>query len=81
MYWPRTVSSHEIGWHRHEDLGLLVLQVVGFGPDRRLHHQQRQHLQQMVLEEVADGADRVVERARVLRHRSFRLIVIWIWRT
>ena len=49
--------------HRREDLRLLVLQEAAFRPDGRLHRAQRDHLQQMILYDVADGADAVVEAA------------------
>ena len=49
-----------------QHLHLLVDQVVGGAADRRLHGQQQQHVEQMVLDDVADGADLVVELAAAL---------------
>ena len=57
---------------RHQHLGLLVAHLLlvakGLGAlvDRLLHGEQRHHLQQVVLHDVAQRADRVVERAAVL---------------
>jgi hypothetical protein len=47
--------------HGPEHLGLLVLRVVGAGADRRVHGDQWQDLQQVVLDHVPQRADRVVE--------------------
>ncbi len=60
---------------RCEHLHLLVLQEARLVPDRRLHGQECDDLQQVVLEHVADRTDRVVERAPalhadLLRHRD-----------
>ena len=49
-----------------EDLGLLVAQGLGALVDRLLHAEDGDHLQQVVLHDVAHGADGVVERAAVL---------------
>ena len=58
--------------HRRQHLGLLVLQEGRVGSDRRLHRQQADHLQQVVLEDVADRPDPLVEAARGPRRRSTR---------
>ena len=54
------------GFRRGEHLDLLVLQVAGLVADGRFHRQQRDDLQQVVLEHVADRSDGVVERATAL---------------
>ena len=46
-----------------QHLHLLVDQVVGRAADRRLHRQQQQDVEQMVLDHVADAADLVIEAA------------------
>ncbi len=58
---------------RLEDFHLLVADRLAVGPDRRLHRQVAQDLEEMVLHHVADGSRLVVERspaldAEVLRH-------------
>jgi hypothetical protein len=63
------------GRHGAKHFRLLVLRVVGAIPGRRVHRDQRQHLQQVVLDHVAQRADGVVERsaaldAEVLGHRD-----------
>ena len=54
--------------HRPEEVGLAVADRVGVGGARRgrLHRDQREHLQEVVLDHVAQRADRVVEAAAVL---------------
>ena len=49
--------------HRRQHLGLLVLQERRVGIGGRLHRQQRDDLQQVVLEHVADRPDALVEAA------------------
>ena len=61
------------------DLDRLVAQGVRVGRDRRLHGQQADHLQEMVLHDVAQAADAVVERAATLdaerlRHRHLHAL-------
>ena len=58
---------------------MLVADLVGVArAGRRLHRHQRQHLEQVVLEDVAQRADRVVEPAppldaEVLAHRQLHV--------
>ena len=54
------------GGDRLEDLHLLVADRFAVGPDRRLHRQVAQDLEQMILDDVADGARLVVEGAPAL---------------
>ena len=49
-----------------EDLHLLVANRLGVGADRRLHRQEAHHLQEVVLDDVADGARLLVELAAPL---------------
>ncbi len=42
---------------------LLVAQRVDVAPDRRLHRQQGDELEEMILHDVANGADFVIETA------------------
>src|SRR6185312_4987177 len=46
--------------HRREHFGLLDPKILGIEGDRFLHGGQRQQLQQVVLDDVAGGADPVV---------------------
>ena len=58
-----------VGRHRRDrpqDLDLLVAQGVRLERRRRLHRDQAQQLEQVVLEDVADGAGLLVERAAAL---------------
>src|SRR5450631_1169832 len=62
-----------------KDLDLLVANRFGVGPDRRLHRQKADHLQQVVLDDVADGARLLVEPsapldAEALRHRDLHAL-------
>ena len=52
--------------HGAEHLRLLVLRVAGASAGRRVHGDQGQHLQQVVLDHVAQRADGVVEPAAAL---------------
>ena len=54
------------GGHRLEEVELLVADRVLVVAAGRLHRDQRQHLQQVVLDDVAQSADGVVETAAVL---------------
>jgi len=54
------------GPDRLQQLQLLVPDRVRVVAGRRLHRGQRQHLQQVVLDDVAQGADLVVEDSAVL---------------
>ena len=47
--------------------------VVGAG--RRLHRDERHHLQQVVLHDVADRADLVVELATASRPKSSAIVI------
>src|SRR5579875_3601119 len=63
------------GWHRAEHLGLLVPQVVRARPGRRVHRDEREHLQQVILHHVTQRPDGVVEpaavfHAEILGHRD-----------
>ncbi len=61
------LAPHGVGrldrLHGLEDLDTLVAQRLGPEPDRRLHAHQRDHLQEVVLDDVADGARLLVEPA------------------
>src|SRR3990172_1412009 len=48
--------------HRPDDLHPFIAQSVGMVGHRWLHRKEREHLQKMVLDDVANGPDRVVER-------------------
>ena len=68
-YWPRTTSvTTSPGSHgdRAQDLDLLVAQRIGLEGGRRLHRDEAEQLQQVVLEDVARRAGLLVERAAVL---------------
>ena len=65
--------------HGTEQAQLLGPHSIGIATDRRVHCQQRRHLQQMVLHHVADGADLLVKaaaalHAEILRHRDLDTI-------
>ncbi len=65
--------------HRLEHLHLLVADRLAVDPDRRLHREVAQHLEQVVLDHVADRAGLVVERpsalhAEVLGHRDLHAL-------
>ena len=58
-----------------EQLAALVAERAGVGPGGRLHGEQRHHLEEVVLHDVAEGAHRLVEpapplHAEGLRHRD-----------
>src|SRR4029453_5739303 len=55
-----------------EHLGLLVADVLGLEAGRRLHGDQGQHLELVVLEDVADGPGGLVEVAPVLDAQRLR---------
>ena len=61
-YWPRAVCMREVGWQPdgREHLLLLVPEVGRVEGDRLLHRGERQQLEQVVLDDVAGGADAVV---------------------
>ena len=65
-YWPRTESSNRIGAHGPQQLGLLVAHRVGVERRGRLHRHQRKHLEQVVLDDVADDSGLLVEPGPVL---------------
>ena len=68
-YWPRTTSvaaSSRVARDRAQDLDLLVAQRIGLERRRRLHRDQADQLEQVVLEDVARRAGLLVERAAVL---------------
>ena len=62
VYWPRAVSRPMSRGERDggEHLLLLGAQVAGVERDRLLHRGQREQLEQVVLDDVAGGADAVV---------------------
>lgn len=65
--------------HRGEDLDLLGGEVLGVERDRLLHGREGQELQQVVLDDVARGADPVVvpgaaADADVLGHRDLHVV-------
>ena len=55
-----------------EQLDLLVADAVGVGAGRGLHQGQREHLHDVVLDDVAQRAGRLVEAAPVLDARGSR---------
>src|SRR5256884_1105808 len=59
------------GGDRLEDLHLLVADGFAVWPDRRLHRQVAQDLEQMILDDVAHGARLVVEHAPALNSELF----------
>ena len=61
-YWPRTTCFGPGRVHRLQHLHLLVAHGVGGEVDRRLHRGDRDELQQVVLEDVADRAGLLVVR-------------------
>ena len=76
-------AAHRLGRvdrpHRAQQAVLRVALVVGPLRRRRLHEQVGEHLQQVVLDDVAHGADGVVERAavgdvEVLGHRDLEVV-------
>ena len=77
------LSAHDVaGLERGDglqDFHLLVAQRLAVHPRRRLHREVAQHLEQVVLDDVADRAGRVVEAAaaldaEVLRHRDLHAL-------
>src|SRR5207302_5756772 len=70
-----TLSAYDViggeRWDRLEDLHLLVADRFAVRPDRRLHRQVAQDLEEMVLDHVADGARLVIERASALNPELF----------
>src|SRR6185295_18870293 len=71
------LSTHEIfrlqGFYRLEHFYLFVTDRFAVGADGRFHGKVGQHLEQMILDHVPDGADLIVKRAspldaKVLRH-------------
>ena len=80
-YWPRAVCLAEVAGQPDggEHLLLLGAQVVRVEGDRLLHRGQREQLQQVVLDDVAGGADAVVVAgaaadADVLGHRDLHVV-------
>jgi hypothetical protein len=68
-YWPGPPGVDRLalqGAQGLEHLGLLVADVLGLEAGRRLHGDQGQHLELVVLEDVADGPGGLVEVAPVL---------------
>src|SRR5438132_11848991 len=59
------------GGDRLEDLHLLVADGFAVWPDRRLHRQVAQDLEQMILDDVAHGARLVVGHAPALNSELF----------
>jgi hypothetical protein len=68
------------GWqHGAQHLGLLVAQRLRARADRRLHREDREHLEQVVLHDVADRAEFLVEPsaaldAEALGHRDLHAL-------
>ena len=65
--------------HRAKRALLFVPQRIRMRADGRLHREQRHHLEQMILHDVADGADLFVELAAsvdaaVLGHRHLHAL-------
>ena len=75
-YWPRTVRSRiSSGRHRPdrlEHLHLLVADRVGRERDRRLHRDEREELEHVVLDHVAQHARRLVVVAALLDAHRLR---------
>ncbi len=72
----RVLAAHRV-LERHrpdrpQQLGLLVAHRLGVEGRRRLHRHQRQHLQQVVLDDVADDPRLLVEGRPGARPRSTR---------
>ena len=76
------LPAHDVGrpqrLHRAEHLLLRVAQLLGAGADGRLHREQRDRLEQVVLDDVAQRTDLFVEatatlHAEVLGHRDLHL--------
>ena len=76
------LAAHEVvgleRLHRREDPLLAVAQLLDPGSDGRLHREQADGLEQVVLDDVAQRADLLVElapalHAEVLRHRDLHL--------
>src|SRR5262249_6096662 len=71
------LTTYHVPWrerrHRLEDLHLLVADGFAVGPRRRFHCEIRQHLEEVILHDVADCSGLIVEGpapldAEVLRH-------------
>ena len=58
--------------HRAEKPQLLGAHRLGVAADRRIHRQQRDHLQQMILHDVADRRRPLRRSCRGPARRSFR---------
>jgi hypothetical protein len=73
---PVELAAHDVRGlerlDRTEDLDLLVAHGVRVERRRRLHRQQRDDLEQVVLDDVADRARLVVETSRGPRRRTPR---------
>src|SRR5882672_2229722 len=69
------LSAHDVARakrrNRLENLDSLIPERFAVSPDRRLHGQATQHLEQMILDHVADGARLVIERAPALDPKIF----------
>ena len=74
-YWPRTACVGSASGIARKT-SARRRGIASWSP-RRLHRDQREHLQQVVLEDIADRADPVVERAAPSTPKS-SAIVIWI---
>jgi len=77
------LAANDVAWvdrrNSFEDLGLLVADRLAVGSDRRLHGKIGQHLKQMVLNDVTNGAGLIVEGAPALhperlRHRDLHTL-------
>src|SRR5207237_7780185 len=64
---------HGVGWQRWDgaqDLGLLVADVFVAVPGRGLHSQQGDHLEHMILHDVADGPCVIVEASTAFHSKA-----------
>src|SRR5262249_42757933 len=73
------LTTHEVlfldGWNRSQDLDFLITKRITIRTNRWLHGEIRQHLKQVVLDDVADCSSLVIEAAaaldsKVLCHRD-----------
>ena len=74
-------SSLRERWNGLQHFHLLVANGFTVRSDRRLHRQVAQHLEEMILNHVADGAGLIVERAaalhpEVLGHRNLHALYV-----
>src|SRR4029453_12495318 len=76
------LGPYHIAWiewpHRIEQLQLFAAQGVAMASRRGIYGQQRNHLQQMVLNHVANGADFFIKTTTALHAKALRLSDLYV---